>query len=411
MPTLKDYSIAAANPNDPASSALLKTSPVSVNAPAPTPTAPPAPISTPTPVVSGSSAQSKVDTMNGYVDTNKAAIQAKIDEAKAKVEALKTQIANQNPDGTPKTATPPANTETPNPNPAPTLPVSNQVTDSMGNIYKQYSDGTIGMFDGQGNYMQKGDLNTYQGIVQEQTVKSKIDALQNNTYTLSPDEQNQVNALSAQYDQAIKDQQLNNAQITGGTKVFQALYGGNTPQFNTSDVIGKTITDGITAITALQTKKAGAISQLTMDLKNNDLTNALKSYDMAIGIDKETKASFQKINDDIAKIKAEALAVKQNQESAIDASIRTMIADAEKAGPLTPDQQKAVNDALAKHDYVGATNALGDSLQQSSDPKMQAYIEYKRNTVANGLTPMSQEDFQAKQDAKEVNLALLFACP
>lgn len=166
-----------------------------------------------------------------------------------------------------------------NPTAAPTLPVTDTVTDPVGNTYKQYSDGTYGKFDATGAYQGQASSQDFQTNKDGQGLLTSLNQVINGTYPLSPTQQAQVDGLKAQFATLIQQQTTANANFTGGTTVAENLYGMGNSLTGLGEIKG-TVDAGIAKIADLNSKLTSAVATMEQGFQTDDLTMLKSAYDM-----------------------------------------------------------------------------------------------------------------------------------
>lgn len=166
-----------------------------------------------------------------------------------------------------------------NPTAAPTLPVTDTVTDPVGNTYKQYSDGTYGKFDATGAYQGQASSQDFQTNKDGQGLLTSLNQVINGTYPLSPTQQAQIDGLKAQFATLIQQQTTANANFTGGTTVAENLYGMGNSLTGLGEIKG-TVDAGIAKIADLNSKLTSAVATMEQGFQTDDLTMLKSAYDM-----------------------------------------------------------------------------------------------------------------------------------
>lgn len=214
----------------------------------------------------------------------------------------------------------------------------------------------------------------------------------------------QIAATRQAYEQLISQQKQVNAGREAGNA--QSLLESGSSRYeqeasnnNQANVVSK----GISDIADLTSKENSAIAALNTAQMTHNYEIANKRLDE---IDK-IRTQKQKVMDDLQKniqqgIKDAKDKIQKNNETA-DAAIRTVMLEAGKSGSLTADQNKALQTALANHDYAGAITAAGDSLQTATGT-LGDYLQYKKDAQAGGLVPLDFVKWKDGQDAKAAKL-------
>lgn len=157
-----------------------------------------------------------------------------------------------------------------------TMGATNVVQGQNGETYKQFADGTYGMFDAAGNYVTAANSAQFQSAQRVQDANTAFDNL--NKGILTPNQQNQIDSIKQQYADLINKQTQANANLTGGTTVAQNMYGiGNTTI--ASGQIKQTVDDGIKKISTLTNQMNDAISKMTQAFQSDDIDLLKTAYD------------------------------------------------------------------------------------------------------------------------------------
>lgn len=224
-------------------------------------------------------------------------------------------------------------------NPTTRTDVSNSVSDNNGVTYKQFSDGTYGRIDQSGNYSQ-ATPQSFQAAQAASDVQKKILAIQNGTFQLPPNQQAQLDGLSAKYSGLMLQQATENANVTGATTLAENLYGmGNS--LSGQGEITKTVNDGIQKIQTLQFELANGLAVMMNAFQKDDLSQLKDTYD-----------SYEKNQDSIQNEIDKQTTYLQTQQdkldnqSAVDAqTLNNKYGD--MAGIITPNMT-----AQQKHDML-----------------------------------------------------------
>ncbi len=303
----------------------------------------------------------------------------------------------------------PAGYSTTNPTQAPTTPVVNSASLSSGTTFKQFSDGTYGQYDATGKYVGKATVDQYNTAKDAQDITASFKQALNGAYPLKPWQQAQIENVKAMYQKFIDEQAVANANFTGGTTVAQNLYGmGNS--IVGLGAIKSSVDAGLAKIADIQGKMASAVTTMQSAFESENLDLLKSAYTMYSKSADDLQKNIDKIHDDavaaaksIQEEKDKQAQLIATQQNATDNDIRSIIAEAGKGG-ATPAQVKAMNDALAKHDYAGAVQAAAGSLQDPTSPAGQ-YSAYVKTQTAAGKSPMTAGDFIAAQKYKDAYAA------
>jgi hypothetical protein len=288
-----------------------------------------------------------------------------------------------------------------NPNPLPTAPMVATASLSDGSSIQQLSDGTYANYNSNGQYTGPGNAKNFSDAQGLQSTTAKIQQLSNGTYPLTANEQAQVTALQASFEELITQQQTANANLTGGTTVAMNLYGMGNSVSGLGEIKG-TIDSGLAKVADLNSKMSAAVTALTTSLEDEDLKMAQAAYTTY----NDALAERQKNIDDLNTAAADALktanaaqaqvaAAAKTAAAAVTSQINTVADDALKAGA-----PQSVIDAINKTGTVqDALAATGNYLQTSSDPTMQKYIDYRDAAQTAGQVPKTFDTWKEADDA------------
>lgn len=214
----------------------------------------------------------------------------------------------------------------------------------------------------------------------------------------------QIASVRQMFDTLINQQKQVNAGREAGNA--QSLLEGGTSRYaqeSANNNQANEVSKGISDISDLTSKEMSAIATLNSAQMSHNYELASKQLDL---VDK-IRTDKQKVMDDLQKnIQAgikDAKDTLQKNNDASNSAIRQVMLEAGKSGSLTPDQNKALQTALANHDYAGAITAAGDSLQTATG-QLGDYLQYKKDAIANGLTPTDYATWKAKDDASQSKL-------
>ncbi len=177
---------------------------------------------------------------------------------------------------------------------APTTPELASATDSVGNVYKKYSDGTYGKFDPTGVYTGPAQSQDFTTAQHGQAIFDSLNSALNGTYPLSASQQSQVDGLKAQFQQLIKSQETANANYTGGMTVAQNLYGMGNSMTGLGE-IKSTVDAGISKIADLNSKMSTAVSQMEQMFQDGNIKNLQSTYGLYTQAVKERQDELDKI--------------------------------------------------------------------------------------------------------------------
>lgn len=229
------------------------------------------------------------------------------------------------------------------------------VAGSNGETYKQFPDGTYGMFDAAGNYVTAANSAQFQSAKNVQDTTTALNNAKAGIY--DPAQQSQIDGITSDY-QAAMDKQANvNANLTGATTLAENLAGmGN--QITGQQIIAKTVSDGIAAITALTNQRNSAISQMKTAFQNDDTTALKDAYDIYNTSSTNIQKNLDKIQSDIQTAK--------NKQQASDESFATTMAGKydDTDTPIDPynDDKNAVLQKLLTSPKYQSDHAVAASL-------------------------------------------------
>lgn len=228
---------------------------------------------------------------------------------------------------------------------------------------------------------------------QAKQVHDTILGIQNGSVPLSAGEQAQVAGLQQQFGALIDQQKLINTGASGiaNTRGYQTGAAEYDPTFQVK-TIGAIVTAGINKVADLQTKEASAVATLTQSLKDNDIAAVKDAWTVYQAASKDRKDALQKTIDDTQKAIKDA----QDKQQKITDQVNTIATDAAKNG-ADPKTLKAISAAT---NVTDALNAAGTSLQTATG-QLGDYLQYKRDTIAKGLTPTDYGTWKAQDDAQK----------
>lgn len=224
--------------------------------------------------------------------------------------------------------------------------------------------------------------------------------INNGSMPLSAGQQAQVTALSAIYEKYINDQKLTNKGAEGLANVrgFQAGAAEYDPNFQTN-TINAIASAGATKVLNLQVEEAGKVAELTAAFMNDDKVAIKAAWDSLNSFTKQKNDALQKHIDDvkseIVKAQNAQLAAAKVIQDTVTTPINNIALEAAKNGLTDPitlakiKNSKSVEEAIANAGVYlqTGTGVLAD------------YLQYKRDTQAQGLTPKDYSTYKAEQDA------------
>lgn len=242
---------------------------------------------------------------------------------------------------------------------------------------------------------------------QGQKYQAQIDAITNGTVPLTAGQQAQVDALKASFQNLIDQQVLTNTGASGlaNTRGYQAGAAEYDANFQTN-AIGSIITAGQNKVSDLNIKMAGAIASLTEGFKQNDIDAIKAAWNTYSDAQQARTDELKKTVDDAnKKIKdaQDALTTAQkdaqDRKDKIQSDINSVLTDAAKNG-ATQDVLSAIGKAT---DVASATAAAGGYLQTATG-QLGDYLQYKKDTLAKGLTPTDYDTWKTQDDAKQAKI-------
>lgn len=238
-----------------------------------------------------------------------------------------------------------------NPKAGPSTQVSGSVSDTTGNTYKQFADGTYGLFDASGKYQGPASANDYQNTQDATSVLTSLHQIANGSYPLTADQQAQVAGLQQVFAGLIQEQKIANENLTGGTTVAMNLYGmGNSVAG--LGIIKGTVDSGLAKIADLNSKLVAAVAQMKSGFQTDNYNLIKGAYDEYNAAAKEKQAQLDKITSEAAAAAADIQARK--------------------------DKLRQYNLDVAKFKQTGDQNAFDNALKTEA----QAFDEkYKSQTL------------------------------
>lgn len=181
-----------------------------------------------------------------------------------------------------------------NPKAGPTTKVSGSVTDTSSDTYKQFADGTYGMYDASGKYQGVASAQDFQNAQDATSLLSSLYQLANGSYPLTVDQQAQIVGLQATFKGLIDEQKVSNQNLTGGTTVAMNLYGmGNS--IAGLGIIKGTVDSGLQKIADLNTKLVTAVAQMKAGFQKDNHDMIKSAYDEYNQAAKDKQAQLDKI--------------------------------------------------------------------------------------------------------------------
>lgn len=203
--------------------------------------------------------------------------------------------------------------------------------------------------------------------------KSAMTAYQNGTLPLTPAQQSQVNATNSAFDQIAKFQQTNSEFAAGRYSSF-----------------GQQISAMTSKLPQLELDRSLAISKMQEAFESDNLKNITDSFDEFQKVSQQQQSNL----DNISKTVIDQYNTdQQDYYNEVTKPIQDIASDAAKNG-ADPKTIAAINAAA---DPSAAIAASAGYLQTATG-QLGDYLQYQRQAQQSGLTPMTYQDFQAKQD-------------
>lgn len=257
----------------------------------------------------------------------------------------------------------------------------------------------------QGTTEQQNDLSTAKtglktNATQEDTAltqyQSDREKLMYGAVPLTKTQQAQIDGLTSQFQQLIENQKLQNTNSLGVANVrgYQTGVAQYDPTFQ-AKTIGAIFTAGQQKVANLQLELAGKIGDLTEAIRTNDLKAIKENYDEYVTRKEKVDTQLQKTIDDTQK------AIKEAQDNIYN-RVTKPIQEIEKVA-----MQNGLTDVsiLSKIKGAGSVEealaAAGDWLQTATGT-LGEYLAYKRQAVAAGQQPLSYDEWQKAEDAREL---------
>lgn len=209
---------------------------------------------------------------------------------------------------------------------------------STGGTYNQYSDGTYGLTDASGNFVQAVSSSDFDNAKNNdpatisQQIVSALASLKMGAIPLTPAQEAQINGLQSQLQSDIATQTQANANYTGGVTVAENLYGMGNSIAGLGTIKG-TIDAGVAAIAKLQTDSAVAIAKMTDAFDQENYTDLSNYY-------KDLQSANAGIQSHIDSLQAAAVKAKEDAQTEAHQNFQ----DAISSETLTLNQKKQVFD-------------------------------------------------------------------
>ncbi len=302
----------------------------------------------------------------------------------------------QNPVGTPI----PTGYSTTNPVTGPTTPVADQTTDTVGNTYKQFSDGTYGKYNALGAYIGTASQNDFTNSKNADGILTSLQQVLNGTYPLTADQQAQIDGIKQSFLALITQQTTANANFTGATTVAENLYGMGTSLTGLGEIKG-TVDAGIAKIADLNNKMVSAVAQMQTAFKQDNLKMLQTAYDIYSNTVKSRQDEIDKLqvvaDGKLKDARTEAEQIRQfnvQEQDKVTQAIDNTAEDAAKGGAPAA----VLASIKAATNATDAIVAAGQYLQASSNPDVAEYLMYRNQATAAGQAPVPFESWQNTRD-------------
>lgn len=298
----------------------------------------------------------------------------------------------------------PTGYSTTNPTTGPTVAVTDTTTDPVGNVYKQFADGTYGKFNAAGAYVGVASSSDFTQSKNGESLLNSMNEVANGTYPLTANQQAQVDGIKAQFASLIATQQVANANLTGGTTVAENLYGMGNTLTGLGEIKG-TVDSGIQKIADLNSQLVSAVAQMESGFQTDDMSLLKGAYDTYSSTVQARQTELDTIDAAAAKALSDAQAQKQaadefqkTEQDKVTAAIGDVLSTASEHGAPA----SVIAAIKAAPDQSTAIAAAGEYLQASTDPTISSYLFYKQQADAAGVVPQDFTTWQAAQ-TKQAN--------
>ena len=227
-------------------------------------------------------------------------------------------------------------------------------------------------------------------------VRTSLEGIQNGTIPLDSGQLAQIEGLKQQFQQIIDQQKLTNTGAEGEASVrgYQTGSAEYDPNFQPR-IIGSIVTAGLNKVADLNIKMSAAVAALTQSFKDNNALKVKEAWAIYSDASKERQAAIQKTIDNTQKHIKEF----QDKQQKITDDINAILLEAKKNGADTVTANKIAGSKSVSEAITNASDYL-----QSASGELGNYLQYKRETMQKGLTPMMYEQWKDKQDAKQARL-------
>jgi len=249
-------------------------------------------------------------------------------------------------------------------------------------IYKKFADGNIGRYDvATGKYTGPGTEQSYKDAQTAASNSQKLQDLIDNK--LPPEQQAQIESMKKVLEARVKQQEIDNANLVGGTTIAQNLYGLGGTSVATSEIT-RVVDAGKAKVDELLAKNSQIISQMTQAFKNDDMAALKDAYNQYTAIQTHITKTVSDMHNEVVTANKEETNRKAAEKAALTNDINALQLDVSKAGGA--EKPEAYAKALANNDYAGMIEAAGNTATTGMAGE---YNFYKRGEIAAG-TPLSQ---------------------
>ncbi len=235
--------------------------------------------------------------------------------------------------------------------------------------------------------------------------KNQLNQIANGTFPLSPDQQAQLNALQAAWESTITAQRGANETYSNAYGMASARRGGEYDPLGAAGDAQRAMSVGINAIKGLQAAETEALANMRQGFMDNNFKAVTAAYNAYLGHEKAISDNLKTMYDEnvAAQDKADAKAEKIEKDiyDQVTQPIQSISLEAAKNG-ASQDIIDQINSAKTVQEAIAAA---GDSLQTATGV-LGDYLQYKRQAVAKGLTPMDYQNYKDNEDKKASQLKI-----
>jgi hypothetical protein len=226
------------------------------------------------------------------------------------------------------------------------------------------------------------------------TFQQQAQSYANGTLPLTAEQQAQVNELQRQFDNAKQEQLKANANFEGGTNIASIVSGRN--RYAPEIALGQlkaAVDSGNAKIADIDAKAVAAVAQMKQGYRESNykmIESAYKIYQ-----DYQTQKS-QEIQKQIDTVTAAAKDARDYAYETIEKPKNDILTELAKNGAPSEIRVSVMNAPTVEE----ALNNAGDWLQTATG-QMGDYLQYKRDTISQGLTPDLYTNWKVKDDAAQ----------